>query len=315
MNVRPVERSETAPCFGIGRINWNPKGDGRKSLSAIAADLMVQLGEFTKSRLTVYGFTPDGALGVDHGALVLELTQTTATTRIGFHFGARDLRRGVIRHGLDADAWREAPMQWNSAGIWLANAEGALALLCGLGRLLEVMDVRFVYGYPDSLFGAEKAKLNTAKAACFQLSSCAGEPKGFNPSFVGLACAKVLHRWAHFAGADMGVRFFTPSEATWIDHVAMVIEVSQGGRRESVGAQFGASLDNGEVYRKALDAASWENSPAEWRSSGLYFLNWAEAWAFLCAIGKRLNVRSARMCYGEGEAIYLTRMSEGLDAK
>lgn len=314
MSARIEGMGEEPSCFGIGRISWNPKGSRPKSLSSIAADLMVQLEEFIGAKLTVYGFTPDGALGADHGALVLELTQATATARIGFQFAARDLEQGAIRHGFDADAWREAPTQWNSSGVWLANAEEALALLCGLGRLLEVRDARVVYGNPDRLCGAEEAKQE--KAACFQLSpKAAGEPKWFSSPFVGLACADVLRQWTYFTGANMDVRFFTPSEATWIDHVAMVIEVKRGCRRTCIGVQFGASFDGGKVYRNMLDLTNWKGSSEDWQSSRLYLLTWAEAWAFLCALGERLNIRSVRMCYGEGEANYLVRISEGLDAR
>ncbi|MGN7918739.1 hypothetical protein [Lysobacter sp. 22409] len=308
--------SNEPSCFGIARISWNPKGYGSKSLSAIAADLMVQLEDFIGARLTVYGFTPDGALGADHGALVLELELGPAKTRIGVNFAARDYGQGAIRHGFDADAWREAPTQWNSAGIWLANAEETLALLCALGRLLEVRDARFVYGNPDRLRDAEEAKQHREKAACFQSCSVgAGEPKGFDPSFVGFACVEVLRQWTYFTGAGMDVRFFTPPEATWIDHVAMVIEVTRGSRRTCIGAHFGASFDSGKAYRKMLDPTNWKGSSEDWQSSGLYLLTWAEAWAFLCALGERLNIRSVRMCYGEGEASYLVRIKDGLDAR
>ena len=320
MSVPSRGTSEEPSCFGIGRINWNPKGSRAKSLSAIAADIMVRLEEFIGAKLTVYGFTPEGARGPDHGAIVLELDLQpeleSRSTRIGFNFGARDPERGVIRHCFDADAWRKAPTQWNSAGIWLANAEEALALLCALGRLLEVRDVKFVYGNPDRLGGAEKTKQSLENQARFQSSSAdAGEPTGFDPSFVAFACMEVFRHWVYFAGADMAIRFFTPPEASWIDHVAMVIDVSRGHRHTCIGLHFGASFDGGMVYRKMLDPTSWKGSSNDWRSSGLYLLTWAEAWAFLCALGHQLDIKNVRMCYGEGEANYLVRINDGLEAR
>lgn len=307
--------SKEASCFGVGqRIAWNPKGYGRNSVAAIGAEVMVEIEGFVGAEATIYGFTPAGALGSDHGALVLELELGSVKTCIGVNFGARDWDHGPIRRGFDVAAWREAPLQWESAGIWLANAEDALAFLCGVGRLLEVRSAIFVYG--NEMQRRDLEQKHSVKRAMprFQLGVGAGHQSGSSYSFVGLACAEVLRRWTSFSGAEMDVRFFTPPEATWIDHVAMVIEVRKGSRRACVGAHFGASFANGEAFRKMLDTTSWNAASTDWRSSGLYLLTWAEAWAFICGIGWRLNVRSARMSYGEGEATYLVRISDGLDA-
>ena len=143
---------DDADLFRMEEGVCNPYGFNARLVGQMCSDFLEEIvDDYKGSTLFVYGFTPEGATGIDHGAMVLEVRRDQSMVCIGFNFGATDAAGHPIRQGFDIESWRRAPLDWRSAGIWLINWEEAWAFMVAVGKYLEVRRTSICFGnYPQA---------------------------------------------------------------------------------------------------------------------------------------------------------------------
>lgn len=122
---------------------------------------------------------------------------------------------------------------------------------------------------------------------------------GFSTHFLAPLCAEIIELLEScYRGAELTVTSCNPPGAMTIDHGCIVLELNNGRSVVRIGANFGVSEKDGTPIRSGLDVNAWKLNSQDWKSANIWLATWEEAWVFICAIGKFLEVSTLRIGYG-----------------
>ena len=119
----------------------------------LAADIYVSVGdEYVGGTLEIEIYTPPYEIPLTSGkagggTLVLHISSTEKKAcPIGMEFGRFDENRSVIRSKFDVENWKADPDNPFSADVYCANFDETFRVICLLGLMLQIEEIRICYG-------------------------------------------------------------------------------------------------------------------------------------------------------------------------
>jgi hypothetical protein len=157
-DIYPKEFWEGAFMKSQEPIHYNRRGSycplsDHAFAESVAADIYEATKDYYGCTLEVECYTPpyDPPLSTDAarggGFLVLHLSSHSLPhASVGIEFGRLDAGSRLLRETIDVTEWRTDPANPLYAGVYAANFDEAWRIVCLLGLMLKVAEVRLGYG-------------------------------------------------------------------------------------------------------------------------------------------------------------------------
>jgi hypothetical protein len=118
-------------------------------------------------------------------------------------------------------------------------------------------------------------------------------------NFANAVAEQVVTVIEEYKGGCLNVRGYTPpyDEGCFPAGFLMLILKQEDLPAICIGIEFGQRDEDGNLARQSFDVNGWLEDRSDPHTSGIYAINFDEAWRIVCILGSRLELQKISLSY------------------